>query len=162
VTKRAVPLAQLLEDMSVYPRHTVDDVYVSQLAEALRAGANLPLVVAEASSKRIVDGWHRVRAYRKVLGAEGVIDVDLRTFKDEAELLLAAISMNAAHGRKLDRIDQVRSVLLAQEAGVAAPRIALALNITPARVETLRVRVAFVSGPGASRRAPRRPPSRSP
>lgn len=150
MTKRALPLAQLLEDMSVYPRHTVDDVYVNQLAEALRAGVVLPLVVAEASSKRIVDGWHRVRAYRKVLGAEGVIDVDLRAYKTEADLLLEAIHLNASHGRKFDRIDQVRSVLMAQEAGVAADRIAIALNVTPARVETLRIRIAYAQAPAGA------------
>jgi len=142
-----LPLAALVEDMATYPRHHVDEQYVSQLAEALRAGASLPPVVADKASRRLVDGWHRVRAYRRVLGAAGVIDVELRTYPNEAALLFDAIAGNAGHGRKLDRIDQVRSVLLAESAGLAAEQIAAALRVTPERVRTLRIRVAFAPAP---------------
>jgi hypothetical protein len=116
-------------------------VYVGQLA--VRAGAVLPPVVADAKSKRLVDGWHRVRAYRKVLGAAGVVDCDLRAYRSEPDLLLDAIALNASHGRKLDRIDQVRSVLLAEQAGIAEEQISIALRITKERVATLRIRVAI-------------------
>lgn len=142
-----LPLAALVEDMGTYPRHHVDEQYVGQLAEALRAGASLPPVVADKASRRLVDGWHRVRAYRRVLGAAGVIDVELRTYPNEAALLFDAIAGNAGHGRKLDRIDQVRSVLLAEAAGLAAEQIAAALRVTPERVRTLRIRVAFAPAP---------------
>jgi hypothetical protein len=147
VSTRALPLASLVEDAALYPRHHVDEQYVAQLAEALRAGASLPPVLADRQSRRLVDGWHRVRAYRKVLGANGVIDVELKAYPDEAALLFDAIARNAVHGRKFDRIDQVRSVLLAEDAGLAAEQIAAALRITPERVRTLRIRVAFAPAP---------------
>lgn len=146
-----LPLAQLVEDTSLYPRHAVDEQYVNQLVQALHAGANLtsrkPIVI-DARTSRIVDGWHRVRAYRKVLGATGVVDCLVLTFDSEAGVRLYAVSANADHGRKLDRIDQVRSVLILEEVGVDETRIALALNIPSARVQTLRIRVAIADAPG--------------
>lgn len=140
---RATPLAHLIEDASVYPRHAVDDTHVGTLVQAIRAGAALPPIVAEAKTGRLVDGWHRTRAYRRVLGAEGVTDVDHRAYKSEADLLLDAIRLNATHGRRLDRVDQVRIVLLAEEAKVPLERLAASMNVTVDRITTLRVRVAI-------------------
>lgn len=130
--------------MAVYPRHSVDDTHVNALAMALRAGVTLPPVVADLKSKRIVDGWHRVRAYRKVVGPQAAIDVDLRSYKSEADLLSDAVALNASHGRRLDRVDQVRAIHLLETAGVQRERIALVLHVPPARVEQLRVRIAVV------------------
>lgn len=139
-----LPLAELIEDMAVYPRHTVDDTHVNQLALALKAGAVLPPLVADASSKRLVDGWHRARAYRKALGPTGAVSVELRQYESEAALLEDAVRLNAAHGRRFDRVDQVRSILLLEQAGVARPRIAVALHLPEERIEKLRIRVATV------------------
>jgi hypothetical protein len=158
---RALPLASLVEDPTVYPRHAVDEQYVGHLAEALRAGASLPPVLAAAGSRRLVDGWHRVRAYHRVLGASGVIDVELRTYPDEASLLFDAIACNASHGRKLDRIDQVRSVLLGEEAGLADEQIAVALRVTGDRLKRLRIRVALAPAPPGAAGATGEPENRT-
>lgn len=146
----ALPLAALIEDPSIYPRHAVDGVYVNQLVDALRAGAVLPAPIAEEGTQRLVDGWHRVRASRKVLGAAGVIDIVLKTYEDEQEVILDAIALNAGHGRKLDRMDRVRSVLLAEQAGAPVERIALALHTTPDKVQKLTIRIAYAPSPGAA------------
>jgi hypothetical protein len=137
-----LPLATLVEDMSVYPRHAVDEVHVGTLVQALQAGATLPPLVADKASKKIVDGWHRARAYKRVLGADAVVDVELRAYASEDALLLDAIALNAAHGRKLDKIDQVRAVVLADQRGIATPLIATAMHIPQEKIEPLRVRVA--------------------
>ena len=108
MTLKTVPLASLIEDSTVYVRHAVDSTYVNQLAEALRAGAKLPPPVVEAKTMRIVDGWNRTRAHRQVLGDTGSIDVDLRKFASEAELIHAAVDYNMTHGKRLDRMDRVR------------------------------------------------------
>lgn len=140
--RTTLPLADLVEDMTIYPRHAVDDVHIAQLVQALRAGALLPPIVVDRTSKRIVDGWHRVRAHRRVLGPTGTIDADLRHYDTEADLLLDAIALNATHGRKLDRIDQARSVLLAERAGIALEKIAVILSVPLERVQKLRIIIA--------------------
>jgi len=146
MTIKPRPLAQLVEDMAVYPRHAVDDTHVASLVLALNAGAILPPPVVEKKSGRIVDGWHRVRAFRRVLGATGVIDVDERVYAREEDLLLDAVGLNASHGRRLDRIDQVRIIGMLESVGLAEDAIATVLQVPPARVIQLRVRVATVKG----------------
>lgn len=146
----ALPIVKLIEDMSLYPRHAVDEGHIARLAIALRAGAHFPPVVADSKSFRIVDGWHRIRAYKRVVGPEAVIDVDLRCYANEADLLLDAISRNARHGRKLDRQDEIRAIVLAEEKGVEEKRIAVALQVPPERIRTLRIRVAYAPTEGPS------------
>jgi hypothetical protein len=140
---KAIPLAELVEDMSVYPRHGLDEQHVGQLVLALKSGATLPPLVADAASKRLVDGWHRSRAYRRVLGENAAVAVDLRSYASEAMLIEDAVALNAMHGRRLDRMDQVRAVLLMERAGVERVRIAATLHMPEERIEKLRIRVAL-------------------
>lgn len=140
--KTTLPIADLVEDLSVYPRHAVDEANVTSLVRALESGATLPPIVVDKASKRIVDGIHRGRAYRRVLGAAGAVDVDLRSYKDEASLLLDAVAMNAVHGRQFDAIDRTRAVLMLEKQGVETLKIAAALHIPEAHVQKIKVRVA--------------------
>lgn len=142
MTTVTMPLAEMVEDMSIYPRHAVDDSNVSRLVLAHKAGAQLPPPVIDERSKRIIDGWHRIRMYRRVLGDNASIEVETRDYASEAEMVLDAVTLNAVHGRALDRIDQVRVVLLCQQAGIEKVAIAAALHIPTDRVEKLQVRVA--------------------
>lgn len=137
-----VPLAGLVEDMAIYPRHAVDGQHVARLAQALRAGTVLPPLVADLESKRLVDGWHRARAYRQVQGAAAVVPVELRRYPTAAALLEDAVALNASHGRRLDGVDLARAVLMLEAVHVSRVRIAAVLHVPEARVETLRVRIA--------------------
>lgn len=142
-TTTTLPLAQLVEDLTIYPRHAVDDSHVAQLVLAMRAGTQLPPIVVDKASMRIVDGWHRTRAARRLHGPTGAIEGEVHRYESEAALLEDAIRRNAAHGRRLDRIDQVRAVVLLEQAGVAPERIAAVLSVPAERVQRLRVRVAI-------------------
>lgn len=137
-----VPLANLVEDFTLYPRHQVDDNNTASLFAALRAGATLPPLVACEKSMRITDGWHRVRAYRRFLGPDGVVDVDLRTYANDAELFADSVRMNAGHGRKLDRIDQIRAITISRSLGISDKEVAVMLSVPPERLHILSVRVA--------------------
>jgi hypothetical protein len=139
---KSIPVAGLVEDLSIYPRHEVDEANVARLVCALEAGNSLPPVVAEKKSKRIVDGWHRCRAYRRVFGDEHVIDVELRDYPDEASLVFDSIEMNARHGRQLNGTDRIRSAVMLEQLGFGADQIAVALHVTEAQVQKLVVRVA--------------------
>ncbi len=144
----SLPLAELVEDMALYPRHEVDEANVAHLTQALKTGDTLPPIVADKESKRIVDGWHRSRAFRRVLGADAVVDVELRSYKSTGEMFLDAVALNATHGRRLDRIDEVRITILGEQYGLDATRIAAALHYPEERIKTLRLRVATVEQPG--------------
>jgi ParB-like chromosome segregation protein Spo0J len=147
-----VPLAALVEDLAVYPRHAVDSQHVAGLVDALKAGVQLPPLVVEKppqgkDTHRIVDGVHRYRALRRVIGPRGTASVLIKSYAGEAELILDAVALNSAHGRRLDRMDQARAVLLAEEAGASARQISVVLHVPEKRVEELRVRIAHVEFP---------------
>ncbi len=99
-------------------------------------------MVADERSKRITDGWHRVRAKKRVHGPGASIQVELRKYKNEAEMVKDAIAMNSSHGRRLDVMDQTRAVLMLERHGVPMEQIALVMHVTEERVGKLRVRVA--------------------
>lgn len=140
---RAVPIADLIEDDNIYPRHKVDGSYVVDLVRAIEAGAQLPPPLVDAATMRIVDGYHRVRAHRR-LDADGEIECMVRTFADESEVIAAAVEANATHGRKLDVQDKTRAALMLRKQGFDVARIAVVLHTTPARVEQLTIRVVRV------------------
>jgi hypothetical protein len=145
VTRQTVRLSDLVEDFDIYPRHSVDSSYVSDLSRAIQAGDELPLIRVDRKTKRIVDGFHRARAWRKVLGRGGEIEADVRAYASEQELLKEAIELNAKLGRKLDQQDRTRSALLLERHGVAVKEISVVLHTTEARVqELLNVRVVLV------------------
>lgn len=144
-----MPVCELVEDLELYPRHAVDDAHVSSLHQSILMGDTLPPIVADSKSKRITDGWHRCRAYARV-GPGMVVDVELVNYKDETEMLVDSVAKNATHGRKFDRIDKTRSVVLLEKHGVDIKRISLLLHVPEKKVESYRVKVATAprSSPG--------------
>lgn len=148
MTVQTVALAALIEDMSIYPRHAVDGTYVGQLVEAISAGATLPPPLIEKGTMRIVDGWHRVRAARRVLGADGSLRVDVRRFDSPPDVVRAAVEANMTHGRKLDHVDRVRCAMLLGEAGFTRQTVALTLRMREEALPKLVLRVA--SAPAGS------------
>lgn len=140
---RAIPIADLVQDDNIYPRHRVDRSYVMDLVRAVEAGAQLPPPTVDGATLRVVDGFHRHEAARH-LDPGGELLCDVRSYKDEAELVAAAIEANAAHGRKLDAQDKTRAALMLQKRGFDVQRIAVVLHTTPARVEQLTIRVVKV------------------
>lgn len=140
----AMRVSDLVEDLTVYPRAQVDTQHVTHLAAALEAGNTLPPLIADRKSNRLVDGFHRRRAHLQVFGIDALVDVELRRYKTEAELLTDAVTLNTNHGRNLTKVEQLRNTLRLQDMGVDDRVIAVALHTTPARVQTLRLRVATV------------------
>ena len=146
-TKRLIkdfPVAVLVEDFDIYPRHDVDSSHVADLVRALSAGDELPLPIVEASTHRIVDGFHRIRAWRRTYGDDSTIKVEERRYKERADLVRDAIGANAAHGRKLDSQDRTRCALMMEKNGIPVEEIAITLHTTKDRIEQLMVRVVVV------------------
>lgn len=140
---RSVPIADLVKDDSIYPRHKVDGSYVADLVRAIEGGAQLPPPLVDADTLRIVDGYHRVEAHRRN-DPDGTINCLMAKFPDEAAVVAAAVEANAAHGRKLDVQDKTRAALMLRKHGFDMGRIAVVMHTSPRRVEDLMVRVVKV------------------
>lgn len=136
--------ALLIEDDSIYPREKIDNSHVSSLAHTLESGVVLPPLIVEETSRRIIDGFHRKRAWQRIFGENVEVPVELRTYASEAELFADAVRLNAGHGRKLDRQDQVRCALRLQALGVGEQQIAVALQTTEVSVKNMLVKVVIV------------------
>jgi ParB-like chromosome segregation protein Spo0J len=119
----------------------VDGAHVADLVRALVAGATLPPPVVNKDTMQIVDGVHRTRAHARVFGDESKIDVDVRAYKNKAAMFEEAVLLNSAHGRKLDRHDQARIVIIGTRMRMSRARIAAAIRVKEADIERLAVRV---------------------
>ena len=145
---KKIPISSLVEDLSdsLYPRSDVDGSHVNLLARALQSGATLPPIVADAKSKRIIDGVHRRRAYLRVYGSQAEVDVELRSYKSAADMARDAVALNTRHGKPLDATEATRCALMLQRHGLLKEQIAVAMSTTQDRVQQLLVRVVIVNG----------------
>jgi hypothetical protein len=139
-------IAELVEDLSIYPRHCVDDAHIRNLVLALEAGNDLPPLVADDQQHILVDGWHRARAHTRVHGKGATCGVILRRYKDRTAMIEDAVNLNICHGKKLDEMDRVRVVRMLENAGVNVQRIAIVMRIPEPRVQKLKLRVTAASG----------------
>ena len=130
---------ELVEDFDLYPRSHVNGVNVTGIAEAIAAGVVLLLIVVCRKTKRIVDGFHRARAYRRLYGADYEIEVEFRDYKNDGEIILDAARLNAPHGQKLAACDQTRCALIAQRLHVPVSEMAKALSISVDKLAKLTV-----------------------
>jgi len=130
-----VKLCSMVEDFDIYPRNRVDSTNVSQLVHSMEGGADIPPIILDAKSKRIIDGFHRKRAYEKIYEPEEEIECELVTTKGEKEIVLMAINLNSSHGLKLTAQDKGRCVQLAKQFDIEMEALSNALNLTVDIVE---------------------------
>lgn len=136
---RQMKACELVLDYDLYPRNSIDAHNVSNLKEALLAGAEIPAVIIDKKSKRVVDGFHRVKAHLQAYGEDASLDVIEKTYRSDSELFLDAMRYNSSHGAKLDSHDRTRCVLIAERLTISKDDIAGALHMTVDRLATLRV-----------------------
>ena len=136
---KKVPIASLVFDYSLYPRgEKMDSHEVSYMVDALEAGAKLPPILVEKKSNRVVDGFTRSTAFQKLYGDEATIDAVFRDYASDKELFADVMRYNSAHGKKLDRHDYVRCLLIGQKLGLKFDTIATSLNLTAAALKSLK------------------------
>lgn len=136
-----IKAASLIEDFDFYPRHKVDEYCISDYARAMEAGAIFPRIVVEKKGSRIVDGWKRRRAALQ-FGGDGVdVDVEFRSYKNEAEMLLDSISLNTIHGQRIERYDLQRCAILGARFGIDQNDLAAAMRVTPEHLEKIRAKL---------------------
>ena len=143
---RTVKAASLVLDFDLYPRRNLDTGNIARMVDALQAGTELPPVITDRKSKRVVDGFHRVRTVLK-LDKEGTITIIEKTYRNEAAIFEDAVKYNAVHGAALDPNDRVRCLLIAEHLHIPLDRMAGALHMPVDKLSNLRNdRTARTSG----------------
>lgn len=134
---RTIKAATLVLDYTLYPRNNVDRHNVLSIKDAIAAGEHMPPAICDKRSTRVTDGFHRVIATLE-LDPEGTIDVVEKSYKNEQEMFLDAMRLNASHGAKLDSCDRTRCLLIAERLSIPVDSVAGALHVPIDRLGKLR------------------------
>lgn len=120
-----IQMSLLVCDFNIYPRGTkggVDKVLVGTYAQGMRSGAKFPPIDVDRKTKRIVDGWHRYEAHKRVVG-DTPIRCRLFDFKSEEEMFLHAFRVNFHHGKNLSQWDVKHCIALAHQMNIDLERL---------------------------------------
>ncbi len=139
-----IPSALLVHDTTIYPRTDVNAINISSLSEAILLGNELPPIVIEAKTNRIVDGVHRWRAHIKAFGEACEVECDVREYASDADLFLDAVGLNSTHGLKIMPTDQIRIFYLGESLGLSKEKMAQAMRMRFDKAERMiTLRTAF-------------------
>src|SRR5262249_16250102 len=138
--------ALLVMDKRVYPRAEVSKQRVGRLADAIRAGARLPPIIADSATRRVVDGNHRCHAYLLVNGPDATAEVEWRRYDSDAALFADAAAINAVQGEPLSGIDIAHCLAVAKQLGVSDEQMPRVLSLTTEKLTKMRAE-RFAEGP---------------
>lgn len=144
-----IDTAELVIDWNLWPRcdannAKVDRQNVRRLKLAIQSGKPIPPIIADKKSLRITDGFHRHTAYTE-LGLKTVM-VELRDYKNDAEMFLDSARINNEHGMGLTSQDIVHCTLRARRLGLTVAQISEAFNFDEDQVAMLEARTAATKG----------------
>lgn len=134
---KKIKISKVVFDYKLYPRQRLNSYHVDEIVEALKAGVHMPPIIVEKSSYRVVDGWHRIEAFRRLWGKDAQIDAELKEYASEAEVFQDSIRLNASHGQALSAMDEAHCLAKAQDFKLEQAVVATLLNITTERAEEL-------------------------
>lgn len=128
-------LVELVIDKSLKELRPVNIVFVSRYRQAYRSGAEMPLIVIDKKTNKIISGNHRYMALLQEYGPDHEIEVKELTFKSEKERLEFFVRENATHGNPLDGISKKRLAIALTDAGATPEEIANLFNVSVRKVE---------------------------
>ena len=129
---KTVKIESLVLDFTLYPRDEVSSQNVAALVEAYTLGNPVPPILVEAKSYRVVDGFHRSVALKRMGRTEA--EVVEKTYKSDADFFADAVRLNAAHGRAFDSDDRKRSVIKLAEFGFDTASVSEIVNVTQEKI----------------------------
>jgi len=128
-------LCDLVLDYNIYPRNQISDININFLFGAIQSEHELPLMVVEKGSARILDGVHRWKALTRHLGADATVDVIERACRDDNEAFLIAIELNSTHGLHLTPQELTNNVCRAETRGISLEAVAKAAHVPPSFIQ---------------------------
>ncbi len=134
-----VKVGTLVYDFEIYPRQhygdKIDNTHVRNLRYVLRSGTEFddPLLV-DKKTNCVVDGFHRGHAMEKERGAQALITVIYKTYKNRAAMLEESGRINNSHGNPMDRQDQVHFALKCEKHGISLAKVAGILSLPEAQL----------------------------
>ena len=141
-----VPVGSLDFDRDLYPRIDVSDYHVTEIIRAMEGGHELPPIVADRDTRKIIDGAHRWHAAIKKEVEE--ISVEWRDYADKTEMFKDACLLNSAHGLNFTARDRLKVIEIGQKFGLKELDFSVLLRTSQSYIQTIMPRIAYVPGTG--------------
>jgi len=135
---KTVQVGELILDYNLWPRHEangVDSTNVSRMRDAIRSGVKLPPIIVNSADMRVIDGFHRTKAYIKELGDDAKIRVDMQVYESEADMFADSVRYNSIHGLPMSPKDRAHAILKARRYGIPMSAMAQALGMTEGKMK---------------------------
>lgn len=149
------PVAALVFDPALYPRMEVSDYHVGEIARAMEGGHELPPVIADRKSRKLVDGAHRWHAAVRRNVEE--IACEFRDYEDDAALFREACLLNSAHGLNFTARDKLKVIEVGQKFGLKELDFAMLLRTSESYIKAIMPRYATVQPGQKAQKAERIP-----
>lgn len=131
-----VKASDLQLDTSLYPRGRESPSNVTALADALAMGATLPPVIVWDETLQVIDGFHRVRAYRRHFADLDIeIPVEWCSYESKADAFADAVALNSTHGKRLAEGDYGRIVERAKQLGMTEEAVSVLMKVPVGRLQ---------------------------
>lgn len=123
-------VCSLIFDGDLYPRRNIDTHAVRQMVRSLEAGAanDFPPIIIDKKTKKIIDGYHRCKAFLQYFGEDAEIWCEVKSYPNDKAIFLDAMKYNARHGIKMDRYDRVHCAIRAKALRIPFKDVARALS----------------------------------
>lgn len=128
-------LNELFIDKNLTELRPINAIFVSRYRQAYRSGAEMPLIVIDKKTNKVISGNHRYTALMQEYGPDHKVKVKSLDFKNEKERLEFFVRENATHGNPLDGITKKRLAIALTDAGATPEEIAGLFNVSVRKVE---------------------------
>ena len=128
-----IDLIQLSKE--TYPRLGVSENVVETYASNMEAGVKFDLLVVQKDTYKLIDGWHRYQAYKRLKIKK--VEVEILDIPD-SDLRLEAVKRNVKHGQRLTKRELHTSIVLLRfEDKKGLKEIANTVNLSEVRVSQI-------------------------
>jgi len=134
--QQTIPVEDVVIDEALYPRKGINPLHVTRLIEVINAGATLPPILIEQGTNRLVDGAHRLEAFKRREMTH--IPFEARVYSSEADLFAEAVRLNAEHGVPLTSYDLKEAIRRLSQMGYTKDQISGAVRMTVQKIEDLQ------------------------
>lgn len=125
-----VTLENLVADTSLQVRKEINGWVVSRLVQVLKSGNEFEDPIAILPDNRILAGFHRFQAYKRVKDPQEKIKVQVYQAKDEQDAYLFAVKSNLTHGQPLEEFEKKAIRRKLQGSGWTDEQISLFIGVS--------------------------------
>lgn len=132
--EQMIKLCDIREDGTLQIRK-INKQIVGEWVNKMKLGIQFPPMLIDGKSKKLIDGFHRIRAYQQALKVDDEVSVIMKDYKDEGEMILDAYSENNKHGFSMSTFDNKKGLYRLRGLGISENIIQITLGISNIKIK---------------------------